>query len=69
MAAANLYGQLFGVKGTKDLASLRNVLENIKVPPFNPKSSVKIHLTDKEMEEERQKEGDDAGEFLFNFFI
>lgn len=69
MAAANLYGQLFGIKGTRDIASIRNVLENVQVPPFTPKSSIKIHLTDKEMEEERQKEGDDAGESIFNVFI
>ncbi|XP_037535723.1 ubiquitin-like modifier-activating enzyme 1 [Nematolebias whitei] len=60
VAAANLYGQLFGIKGTRDLASTRKVLEKVQVPSFTPKSSVKIHLTDKEMEEERKKEGDDS---------
>lgn len=69
VAAANLYGQLFGIKGTRDLASTRKILEKVQIPSFTPKSSVKIHLTDKEMEEERKKEGDDFGESNLNAFI
>lgn len=65
VAAANLYGQIFGVKGTTDRVSIRNVLQGVHVPPFTPKSSVKIHLTDKEMEEER--ESSDPGK-LGDFF-
>nr|XP_054586515.1 ubiquitin-like modifier-activating enzyme 1 [Nothobranchius furzeri] len=60
MAAANLYGQIYGIKGTRDRTKVRAILENVKVPSFIPESSVKIHLTDNEMEEERKKEGDDA---------
>lgn len=60
MAAANLYGQIYGIKDTKDCAAIRKSLDDVLVPSFSPKSSVKIHLTDKEMEEDRKKEGDDA---------
>ncbi|KAF7664666.1 hypothetical protein LDENG_00169960 [Lucifuga dentata] len=60
MAAANLYGQIYGVQGTRDHASIRKILEEIPVPSFTPKSSVKIHLTDEEMEEEKKKESSDA---------
>ncbi|KAM9361812.1 ubiquitin-like modifier-activating enzyme 1 [Symphorus nematophorus] len=60
VAAANLYGQIYGVNGTRDFASIRNILETVSVPPFTPRSSVKIHLTDKEMEEEKEKGSDDA---------
>ncbi|XP_032405028.1 LOW QUALITY PROTEIN: ubiquitin-like modifier-activating enzyme 1 [Xiphophorus hellerii] len=60
VAAANLYGQIYGIKGTRDCAAIKNTLEKVPVPPFSPKSSVKIHLTDKEMEEDRKKEGDDT---------
>ncbi|KAM4740826.1 ubiquitin-like modifier-activating enzyme 1 isoform 2-T2 [Anableps anableps] len=60
MAAANLYGQIYGIKGTRDYTEIRTTLDGVSVPPFSPKSSVKIHLTDKEMEEDRKKEGDDA---------
>lgn len=62
MAAANLYGQTYGIKGTRDNGSIEQILEKVQTPPFNPKSSVKIHLTDQEMEEERKKESGDAGE-------
>uniref|UniRef100_UPI0037E71DDB ubiquitin-like modifier-activating enzyme 1 n=1 Tax=Semicossyphus pulcher TaxID=241346 RepID=UPI0037E71DDB len=60
VAAANLYGQIQGIKGTTDSASIRKILDNVSVPSFTPKSSVKIHLTDKELEEERKKDSDDA---------
>ncbi|XP_044066939.1 ubiquitin-like modifier-activating enzyme 1 [Siniperca chuatsi] len=60
VAAANLYGQIYGINGTRDCASIRNILEEVHVPSFTPKSSVKIHLTDKEMEEEKKKDSDDA---------
>ncbi|KAG8007735.1 Ubiquitin-like modifier-activating enzyme 1 [Nibea albiflora] len=43
VAAANLYGQIFGVKGTRDRASIRNILEKVVVPSFTPTSSVHIH--------------------------
>lgn len=60
MAAANLYGQIYGIQGTRDHASIRKILEKIHVPSFTPKSSVKIYLTDKEMEEEKKKKSGDA---------
>uniref|UniRef100_A0AAX7SXG1 E1 ubiquitin-activating enzyme n=1 Tax=Astatotilapia calliptera TaxID=8154 RepID=A0AAX7SXG1_ASTCA len=60
MAGANLYGQIYGIKGTRDLTSIRGILENVRVPAFTPKSSVKIHVTDKEMEEEKTRECDDV---------
>lgn len=59
VAAANLCGQIFRVKGTTDRASVRNVLQDVHVPPFTPKSSVKIQLTDKELEAERKRESGD----------
>lgn len=61
VAAANLCGQIFRVKGTTDRASVRNVLQDVHVPPFTPKSSVKIQLTDKELEAERKRESGDPG--------
>lgn len=66
LAAANLYGQIYGVQGTRDQASVRKILADVHVPAFTPKSSVKIHLTDKEMEDDKKKETGDAGE-LFSF--
>uniref|UniRef100_A0A3Q3XCH3 E1 ubiquitin-activating enzyme n=1 Tax=Mola mola TaxID=94237 RepID=A0A3Q3XCH3_MOLML len=60
VAAANLYGQIFGISGTRDPVSIRQILEEVHVPSFTPKSSVKIHVTDLEMEEEKEKDCDDA---------
>ncbi|XP_040060409.2 ubiquitin-like modifier-activating enzyme 1 [Gasterosteus aculeatus] len=57
VAAANLYGQIFGISGTRDRASITKTLEKVRLPSFTPKSSVKIHLSDEEMEEDKQ---DDA---------
>lgn len=68
MAGANLYGQIYGIKGTRDLTSIRGILENVYVPAFTPKSSVKIHVTDKEMEEEKKRECDDAGQLVQFFY-
>lgn len=61
-AAANLYGQIYGIEGTRDRDSIRKILANVHVPPFTPKSSVKIHVTDKELQEDKEKGGGDAGE-------
>ncbi|XP_070697555.1 ubiquitin-like modifier-activating enzyme 1 [Pempheris klunzingeri] len=60
VAAANLYAHIYGINGTRDWASIRRILEIVHVPSFTPKSSVKIHVTDKEMEEEKEKGCDDA---------
>lgn len=69
MAAANLYGQIYGIKGTTDCASIRKTLEKVSVPSFTPKSSVKIHLTDKDMEEDKKQDSDDAGELFECHYI
>lgn len=61
VAAANLYAQIYGIQGTGDRVSIRQILDSFVVPPFAPKSSVRIHLTDKEMEEE-DKKCDDSSE-------
>ncbi|XP_040891055.1 ubiquitin-like modifier-activating enzyme 1 [Toxotes jaculatrix] len=60
VAAANLYGQIYGIKGTRDVASTRQILQEVHVPSFTPNSSVKIHVTDKEMQEDKEKGSDDA---------
>lgn len=60
VAAANLYAQIYGLNGTRDRISIRQILDNVAVPLFVPKSSVKIHLTDEEMEKEKKCE--DSGE-------
>lgn len=60
VAAANLCAHTYGIEGTRDRVSIRQVLSNVAVPPFAVKSSARIHLTDKEMEE--ANECDESGE-------
>uniref|UniRef100_A0A8C9T7J2 E1 ubiquitin-activating enzyme n=1 Tax=Scleropages formosus TaxID=113540 RepID=A0A8C9T7J2_SCLFO len=43
IAAANLYAQIYKIKGTRDRNTIREVLEKVHVPSFTPKSGVKIH--------------------------
>lgn len=64
VAAANLYGQIFGINGSRDPATIRQILEYVPVPLFTPKSSVKVHLTDEEMKEDEEKNCSDAGELF-----
>ncbi|XP_035007429.1 ubiquitin-like modifier-activating enzyme 1 [Hippoglossus stenolepis] len=61
VAAASLYGHIYGIQGTRDGASIRTILEIVHVPSFTPSSSVRIHLSDTEMQESRGNESDDAG--------
>lgn len=64
MAAANLYGQIYGITGSRNRADIQSVLQGVKVPEFTPKSSVKIAETDqqlKEENEERKEEGEMLG--------
>ena len=61
VAAANLYGQTYGIAGSRDYAAVRKVLEKVPVPAFSPKSTVKIHVTDQEMEDDKEKRMADVG--------
>lgn len=61
VTCATLHGVCYGLKGETDPAYYQKVLTGVTVPPFVPKSSVRIATTDKE-EEDAQKavlEGDD----------
>ncbi|KAM9813902.1 ubiquitin-like modifier-activating enzyme 1 [Neosynchiropus ocellatus] len=60
VAAANLYAQIHNLQGSADRPSIRTTLEKVHVPSFTPSSSVKIHLTDQEMEEEKAKDSDET---------
>lgn len=62
VAAANLYGQIYGIRGTIDAASVREVLKDVQVPSFSPSLTVKIHVTDEEAKESRETENDDTSE-------
>ncbi|XP_049335420.1 ubiquitin-like modifier-activating enzyme 1 [Astyanax mexicanus] len=55
MAAANLYGRIYGIEGSTDRAAVRTILNGVTVPKFTPKSSVKIAVTDEELAESKEE--------------
>uniref|UniRef100_A0A9J8AY67 Ubiquitin-like modifier activating enzyme 7 n=1 Tax=Cyprinus carpio carpio TaxID=630221 RepID=A0A9J8AY67_CYPCA len=59
MAAAKLYGWIYGITGSRNRSDIQSFLQGVKVPEFTPNSSIKIAVTDQEMEEdeERKEEG------------
>uniref|UniRef100_A0A4W4EV33 E1 ubiquitin-activating enzyme n=1 Tax=Electrophorus electricus TaxID=8005 RepID=A0A4W4EV33_ELEEL len=50
VAAANLVAQAYGLQGSTDRADVAKVLQDVKVPEFTPKSGVKIHVSDQELQ-------------------
>ncbi|KAG8002640.1 Ubiquitin-like modifier-activating enzyme 1 [Nibea albiflora] len=50
MAAANLYAQTYGVQGSTDRAGVIKILQDVKVPLFTPRSGVKIHVSDQDLQ-------------------
>uniref|UniRef100_A0A7N8XYG9 E1 ubiquitin-activating enzyme n=1 Tax=Mastacembelus armatus TaxID=205130 RepID=A0A7N8XYG9_9TELE len=46
MAGANLLAQTYGLQGSRDRAGVIKILQEVKVPPFTPRSGVKIHDDD-----------------------
>uniref|UniRef100_A0A8C2ERR2 E1 ubiquitin-activating enzyme n=1 Tax=Cyprinus carpio TaxID=7962 RepID=A0A8C2ERR2_CYPCA len=64
VAAANLYGQIYGITGSRNRADIQSILQGVKVPEFTPKSSVKIAVTDQELKEENE-ERKEEGENLY----
>ncbi|RXM94282.1 Ubiquitin-like modifier-activating enzyme 1 [Acipenser ruthenus] len=54
VASANLYAQTYGIKGTRDLGEIARTLQTVSVPDFTPQSSMRIHTTDEEMQDDKQ---------------
>lgn len=50
LAAANLYALSYGLPSCNDRSALTKLLQDIKVPEFTPKSGVKIHVSDQELQ-------------------
>lgn len=50
MAAANLFAQTYGLTGSRDRAAVAALLQAVQVPEFTPKSGVKIHISDQELQ-------------------
>ncbi|KAF7243862.1 Ubiquitin-like modifier-activating enzyme 1 [Varanus komodoensis] len=50
VAAANLFAQTYGIPGTRDRAAIVELLCQVQVPEFTPKSGVRIHISDQELQ-------------------
>ncbi|XP_072483986.1 ubiquitin-like modifier-activating enzyme 1 isoform X1 [Notamacropus eugenii] len=50
MAAANLFAQTYGLTGSKDRGAVAALLQTVHIPKFTPKSGVKIHVSDQELQ-------------------
>lgn len=50
LAGANLYAKSYGLPSNNDRVSLAKLLQDIKVPEFTPRSGVKIHVSDQELQ-------------------
>ncbi|XP_031421812.1 ubiquitin-like modifier-activating enzyme 1 isoform X2 [Clupea harengus] len=50
MAGANLLAMSYGMPVSRDRANVVRILQELKVPTFTPKSGVKIHVSDQELQ-------------------
>lgn len=50
IAGANLFAQTYGIKGSTDRAAVVKILQEVNVPVFTPRSGVKIHVSDQELQ-------------------
>lgn len=57
VAAANLFAQTYGVQGSTDRAGVVKILQDVKVPTFTPRSGVKIHVSDQELQNSNSSVG------------
>lgn len=57
MAGANLYAQSYGIQGSTDRAGVIKILQEVKVPVFTPRSGVKIHVSDQDLQNSNSSVG------------
>ncbi|CAJ0951874.1 unnamed protein product [Ranitomeya imitator] len=50
IAAANLFAQSYGIAGSTDRPAVIEILNSVRVAEFTPRSGVKIHVSDQEMQ-------------------
>lgn len=58
IAGANLLAQSYGLQGSRDRAVVVRLMQDIKVPTFTPKSGVKIHVSDQELQNSNASVGE-----------
>uniref|UniRef100_A0AAQ5YQU2 E1 ubiquitin-activating enzyme n=1 Tax=Amphiprion ocellaris TaxID=80972 RepID=A0AAQ5YQU2_AMPOC len=57
MAAANLFAQTYSLPCSTDRAAVVKILQEVKVPVFTPRSGVKIHVSDQELQNSNSSVG------------
>ncbi|KAJ8257245.1 hypothetical protein GJAV_G00183520 [Gymnothorax javanicus] len=60
LAAASLYAQTYGITPCRDRTALARLLNEIHVPVFTPRSGVKIHVSDQELQNANAAVADDS---------
>ncbi|XP_032746418.1 ubiquitin-like modifier-activating enzyme 1 Y [Rattus rattus] len=50
MAAANLFAQTYGLEGSQDCAAVTTLLQSLPAPKFAPKSGIRIHVSEQELQ-------------------
>uniref|UniRef100_A0A673LDZ3 E1 ubiquitin-activating enzyme n=1 Tax=Sinocyclocheilus rhinocerous TaxID=307959 RepID=A0A673LDZ3_9TELE len=50
ISSANLFAQSYGLPCSTERSDLTKLLQDVKVPEFTPKSGVKIHVSDQELQ-------------------
>ncbi|XP_071960518.1 ubiquitin-like modifier-activating enzyme 1 isoform X2 [Antedon mediterranea] len=58
-AAANLKAEVYGVKGSRDRSCIQNIISEMTIPPFVPKSGIKIDVTEADAEASAQASVED----------
>uniref|UniRef100_A0A673BGQ5 E1 ubiquitin-activating enzyme n=1 Tax=Sphaeramia orbicularis TaxID=375764 RepID=A0A673BGQ5_9TELE len=76
VAAANLFAQTYGLQGSTDRAGVIKILQEVDVPVFTPRSGVKIHVSDQELQNSNSSVGkmhrsdlDDDTNFHMDFIV
>ena len=64
MAAVNLFVQTYGLGGSQDCAVVAKFLQSLFVPKFAPKSGIKIHVSEQELQSTSATVGDNASPFV-----
>uniref|UniRef100_A0A671RC84 E1 ubiquitin-activating enzyme n=1 Tax=Sinocyclocheilus anshuiensis TaxID=1608454 RepID=A0A671RC84_9TELE len=67
MAAANLLAQSYGLPCSTERSDLTKLLQDVKVPEFTPKSGVKIHVSDQELQSANASIGKRSGGSFRNY--
>ncbi|XP_043934789.1 ubiquitin-like modifier-activating enzyme 1 isoform X2 [Protopterus annectens] len=59
VTTAKLFAETYGIQWDTDRASIINILSEVKVSKFTPRSGVKIHVDDKEMQDDAESVDED----------